>query len=282
MTIWRDPMELEFLRTIQQFQSPFLDTFFEMMTILGEEIILVPLLAIIYWAINKKFGEKLGYILLTSLMLNSILKEFFNFKRPIGEEGIRTLRPETATGKSFPSGHAQGSTTVASTLSMTLKRKWVTILSSVLVAFIGFSRMYLGVHYPKDVVVGILLGIFMAYVGLKLLENFNPLKVYWFTLLAFLPLLFFGDSENFIKSLGGYLGFVLGVTLEKTYVKFTIDVSLARKVIRVVLGLVFVVLIRSGLKAVFPQLLIFDFIRYTFLTFFTLGIYPWIFTKLKL
>ncbi len=275
-------MELEILRTIQKIQNPFLDTFFEFMTILGEEIVLVPLLAIIYWTLNKKFGEKMGYILLTSLMLNSILKEFFNFKRPIGEEGIRSIRPETATGKSFPSGHSQGSATVASTLSMTLRKKWVTILSTVLVALIGFSRLYLGVHYPKDVVVGILLGVLMAFVGLRLLEHFDPIKVYWLTLLAFLPLLIFGQSENFIKSIGGYLGFVLGVTIEKKYVKFTIDISIVRKIIRVAVGLFFVILIRSGLKSVFPELLIFDFIRYTFLTFFTIGVYPWIFTKLKL
>ncbi len=275
-------MELEFLRSIQQFQNPFLDGFFQIMTILGEEIFLVPLLAMIYWTINKKFGEKMGYILLTSLMLNSILKEFFNFKRPIGEEGIRSLRPETATGKSFPSGHSQGSSTVASTLSMTLKKRWVTVLSSVLVALIGFSRLYLGVHYPKDVIVGILLGILLAYTGLKLIEKFDPVKVYWLTLLAFLPLLLFGQSENFIKSIGGYLGFVLGVTLEKKSVKFTVDVNLIRKIARVAMGIFFIILIRTGLKSIFPELLIFDFIRYTFLTFFTIGVYPWIFTKLNL
>lgn len=274
-------MELDLLKAIQTIHHPFLDTFFELVTILGEEFILVPLLAVIYWTLNKKFGEKLGYILLTSLMLNSILKELFNFKRPIGEEGIRTLRPETATGKSFPSGHTQGSTTVAATLSLKLKKRWVTILSSILVVLIGFSRLYLGVHYPKDVVVGILLGVLVAYLGMKALEKIDPLKVYWVTLLIFLPMLFFGQSENFVKSVAGYLGFVLGITLEKKFVKFTMDVTSTRKVLRVFIGLIFVVLIRSGLKALFPELLVFDFIRYAFLTFFTLGVYPWIFTKLK-
>lgn len=275
-------MELEILRTIQKIHNPFFDTFFELVTILGEEIVLVPALAIIYWTLNKKLGEKIGYIVLSSIMLNSVLKGFFNLGRPIGEEGIRTLRPETATGKSFPSGHSQGVATGGGTFALYFKKKWVTILATVVIALVGFSRLYLGVHYPKDVIVGILLGLAVAYFGLKALNNFNPLAVYWITLLAFLPLLLFDQSENFIKSIGGYVGFVLGITLEKKYIKFSLDIPLLRKILRVALGLIFIVLIRSGLKMIFPQMMIFDFIRYVLITFFALGIYPWIFTKLKI
>lgn len=274
-------MELEILRTIQQIHNPFFDTFFELVTILGEEIVLVPVLALVYWTLNKKLGEKIGYIVLTSVMLNAILKGFFNLDRPIGEEGIRSLRPETATGKAFPSGHSQGAATAGATISYYLKKRWVTILAIIVVALVGFSRLYLGVHYPKDVIAGLVFGVIMAYIGIKLLDNFNPLSVYWITLLIFLPLVFFNQSENFIKALAGYTGFVLGITLERKFVKFTIDVSLLKKGIRLVLGLVFIVLIRSGLKMIFPQMIIFDFLRYTLLTLFAIGVYPWIFTKLK-
>lgn len=275
-------MELEILRTIQKFHNPFFDTFFELITILGEEIFLVPILAMVYWTLNKKLGEKIGYIVLTSVTLNSVLKGFFNLDRPIGKEGIRTLRPETATGQSFPSGHSQGSATAAATISYYLKNKGVTIFSIILVSLIGFSRLYLGVHYPKDVIVGILVGLLVTYIGVKLLEKFDALAVYWLTLLAFLPLLIFDQSGNFIKSMGGFAGFVLGITLEKKFVNFTIDISWLKKGIRIGVGLIFIVLIRSGLKMIFPQIMIFDFIRYTLLTFFAIGLYPWIFTKLKI
>ncbi len=275
-------MELEILRTIQKIHNPFLDAFFQLITIFGEEIFLVPMLAMVYWTLNKKLGEKIGYIVLSSVTLNSVLKGFFNLDRPIGEEGIRTLRPETATGQSFPSGHSQGAATAGASISYYLKNKRVTIFAILLVALVGFSRLYLGVHYPKDVIVGILLGSLVTFIGVKLLEKFNALNVYWITLLAFLPLLIFDQSENFIKSIGAFAGFVLGITFEKKLVNFTIDTSWLKKVIRIVIGLIFIVLIRSGLKMIFPQLMIFDFIRYTFLTFFAIGFYPWVFTKLKI
>ncbi len=275
-------MELEILRTIQKIHNPFLDAFFQLITIFGEEIFLVPMLAMVYWTLNKKLGEKIGYIVLSSVTLNSVLKGFFNLDRPIGEEGIRTLRPETATGQSFPSGHSQGAATAGASISYYLKNKRVTIFAILLVALVGFSRLYLGVHYPKDVIVGILLGSLVTFIGVKLLEKFNALNVYWITLLAFLPLLIFDQSENFIKSIGAFAGFVLGITFEKKLVNFTIDTSWLKKVIRIVVGLIFIVLIRSGLKMIFPQLMIFDFIRYTFLTFFAIGLYPWVFTKLKI
>ena len=63
--------------------------------------------------IDKKFGEYLAYSVLTGMTLNNGLKSLFDMPRPIGEEGIRTLREETATGQSFPSGHSQASASLS-------------------------------------------------------------------------------------------------------------------------------------------------------------------------
>ena len=82
-------MELDLIRAVQSIHTPFLDTFFEGITIFGEELFMVPLLAIIYWTMNKKFGETLAYTVFTSLLLNNTLKEMFSFERPIGKEGIQ-------------------------------------------------------------------------------------------------------------------------------------------------------------------------------------------------
>src|SRR5690554_2577843 len=122
-------MELDLLRALQSIHSPFLDRFFEVITMLGEEVFIVPLLAILFWTVNKKFGEVLAFTIFTSLLLNNSLKDLFSFDRPIGEEGIRTLRPETATGKSFPSGHSQNAGATAGAFSLYLKNRWVTIVS---------------------------------------------------------------------------------------------------------------------------------------------------------
>ena len=60
----------------------------------GEEAILIPLIAVIYWTFNKKMGEYIAYSSLTSVLINGAVKDAFKAKRPIGEPGIRSLRVE--------------------------------------------------------------------------------------------------------------------------------------------------------------------------------------------
>ncbi len=275
-------MELELIRTIQSISNPFLDCFFELVTMLGEETFTVPLLAFIYWAVDKKFGEIIAFTAFTSLLFNNSIKDIFKFQRPIGQEGIRTLRAETATGYSFPSGHAQGSASSLSAIALYLKNRTVSLLSGILIFLVGFSRLYLGVHYPKDVLAGIILGILIAILCAKLYKRFDNTMLYFVILVIFFFALGFSRSMDFIKSLGSYAGFFLGILMEKKYVNFSTDGTLPKKVIRVILGVAIVLAIKSGLKVLFPDELLFHFIRYFIVTFFAIGIYPALFKKLKL
>ena len=105
-------MELALLKWIQSFSSPFLDGLFQLITMLGEQWAVVLALALSYWVIDKNMGEEFAFTLLISGLCNNILKGVFRFERPIGQEGIRTLRAHTATGYSFPSGHSQNAATL--------------------------------------------------------------------------------------------------------------------------------------------------------------------------
>lgn len=147
-------MELEILRNIQSIANPFLDILFQLITICGEQMVLVLIISIIYWVKDKKFGEYIAYAVLTSVLVNCVVKDIFKFKRPIGEEGIRTLREKTATGYSFPSGHTQGAGSFYGAMAIYIKKKVMYIIAIIMIILIGFSRLYLGVHYPKDVIVG--------------------------------------------------------------------------------------------------------------------------------
>lgn len=275
-------MELDILRAIQSIHHPFLDAFFLGITMLGEEIFIVPLLAVIFWTLDKKFGEVLAFTIFSSLLLNNALKELFFMERPIGQEGIRTLRPETATGKSFPSGHSQNAGATAGALSLGLKKKVVTITAMTLMLLIGLSRLYLGVHYPKDAIVGILLGLLVAFTVSKIIPKVETMKLYLLVLILFLPGLIFVNSADFIKSLASYMGFVVGIHLEKRAVNFSTEGTPIKKVLRVLLGIILILLIKEGLGQVFPDTLIFDFIRYFLITFVAIGLYPWIFKKIRL
>jgi membrane-associated phospholipid phosphatase len=275
-------MELDLIRAVQSIHTPFLDAFFEGITIFGEELFMVPLLAIIYWTMNKKYGETLAYTVFTSLLLNNTLKEMFSFERPIGKEGIRTLRPETATGKSFPSGHSQNGAATGGAFMIEFKKKWLTLLLGILIFLIGLSRIYLGVHYPKDAVVGILLGLLTAFLCARLLKKMKPEVLYTLTFLLFIPALIFARSEDFIKSFGSYAGFFLGILLEKNYVQFEVKGTPLKKVLRVLIGILLILLIKEGLGAVFPEKALYDLLRYFLVTFTAIFLYPLFFKKFNL
>ncbi|MBM6861709.1 hypothetical protein H9X78_14765 [Clostridium saudiense] len=82
--------------------------------------------------------------------------------------------------------------------------------------------------------------------------------------------------------MGTYLGFVLGIIVEKKYINFSVDGSLTNKILRVIIGIAILIVVKSGLKVIFPNELIFHFIRYTMVTFIGIGVYPAIFKKFKI
>lgn len=275
-------MELEILRHIQSIANPFFDFLFQLITMCGEQIVLISIISIIYWALDKKFGEYIAYSVLTSVLLNNAVKDIFKMKRPIGEDGIRTLREKTATGYSFPSGHTQSSASFYGAMAIYLKKKAMYIIATIMIILIGFSRLYLGVHYPKDVIVGGILGVLTSLICYKLYNRFeNKMLLYVITFIVFIPALTFAHSADFIKGMGTYLGFVIGMYIEKKYVNFSIEGSTTVKVIRVLLGILILLVLQVGLKAIFPSETIFSFIRYALISFVGIGIYPMIFKKFK-
>ncbi|UYP00206.1 phosphatase PAP2 family protein [Oceanotoga sp. DSM 15011] len=275
-------MELEILKSIQSISNNFFDVFFEIITIFGEELFIIPVLAVIYWGIDKRFGEYIGFSIFSSLLVNNFLKDIFKFNRPIGEENIRSLRVETATGYSFPSGHSQGAGTFYSSLSFYIRKKIIYLFSFIMIILIGFSRLYLGVHYPKDVLVGIILGVFISYITYFFYYRvLSRNKMYIILLMIFAPLLLFVESADFYKIYGSYFGFVLGIILEKKYINFNTDIKFIKKFLRIFLGIGLIFILKISLKIFFVDHVIFDMIRYFFIVFFGIGIYPMIFKKLS-
>ncbi|WP_294134758.1 phosphatase PAP2 family protein [uncultured Clostridium sp.] len=275
-------MELEILRHIQSIANPFLDFLFQLITICGEQIVIISIIAIVYWALDKKFGEYIAYSVLTSVLLNNTIKDIFKMKRPIGEEGIRTLREQTATGYSFPSGHTQSASSFYGAIAIYLKKRAMDIIATIMIILIGFSRLYLGVHYPKDVIVGGILGILTSLICYKLYNKFeNKMLLYVITFVIFIPALTFAHSADFIKGMGTYLGFIIGIYIEKKYVNFSVETSNGNKIIRVLLGILILLALQVGLKVLLPSGTIFSFIRYLLISLTGIGVYPMIFKKFK-
>ncbi|MCL6454121.1 MAG: phosphatase PAP2 family protein [Alicyclobacillus sp.] len=157
--------QYDLIRFIQSWHISWLHPLLGAGTWLGVEGFYVVALPFVFWAVNKRLGLRLAYIFLCSMYLNSWLKDFFQIARPAGVPGIRFAHLSTASGYSMPSGHAQGTATFWVVVGRCLRRRWVWPLIALLLFLIGFSRVYFGLHWPLDVLVGWGIGLLVAIVG---------------------------------------------------------------------------------------------------------------------
>jgi len=132
-------------------------SYWRLVTTLGYEEAYVALAVIVYVALSPQLGYYMLLSLLTSAWVNAYLKNTLALPRPPPEQW-----KVQETGYGFPSGHAQVSTSFWSTASLKLRRASLAVLSATLVALISISRLELGVHYPRDVAGGVLIGLAVA------------------------------------------------------------------------------------------------------------------------
>ena len=291
-------IELEFLRTLRDLSSPIIDAITEFITMFGEQYIMVFLLIVIYFAYNKVFGKKLAYIIFSSLCLNGSVKGIVQRTRPfVVDPSLDSVRKETATGFSFPSGHTQNSSTIYLGIAYnnTWKKRVVWIIAITLSILIALSRLVLAVHYPTDVLVGFIFGTICA-VGLSFIYNkyakdLNKETIlFLITFILFLQFCFifykknYSDIyiyKNFYTAYAMFGGFIIGNFLEGKFVNFNNETTLLKKIFRLIGAVVLYIIINFGLKAILPSENIFcDIFRYFMITFVIIGIYPIVFKNL--
>lgn len=144
-------------------------------TFLGSELFFLFVLPVIYWCINATMGLHLGLLLMVSTSLYSTLKIAFHDPRPYWlDPGVMAYAEETSFG--LPSGHAQNAVIVWGMLALWVRKTWAWVLAIIMIVLIGLSRIYLGVHFPTDVLAGWLLGILLllAYAALR-----KPISEWW-------------------------------------------------------------------------------------------------------
>jgi undecaprenyl-diphosphatase len=169
---------------ILSLESPFATRLMEMVTFFGSANFLFPayLVLILYYLSRKKIKLALDITMigLSSTAILFLLKEIFQRQRPL-DPLIRNV-----TGFSFPSGHSFSSFTFFGLLIYILwktgiKKAWKIVVTIVLFLFattIAFSRVYLRVHYPSDVVAGFCLSIIWLMLSLWILHKVDKSRSY--------------------------------------------------------------------------------------------------------
>ena len=150
---------MNFLRFLEGIRNPVFDFLLSLITHLGEETIFMAVAIAMFWCFSKKDGYYLLSVGFVGTVMNQFLKLIFRIPRPWVLDPdfsiVESARAE-ATGYSFPSGHTQSSVGTFGGLAYIFKNKkavWIPCL--VACVLVPFSRMYLGVHTPKDVLISV-------------------------------------------------------------------------------------------------------------------------------
>ena len=153
-----DIQYLLFLQNIRVATGGVFDEFFNALSKVA--VVLMPFLPfVIFWCVSRKWGYRFLVTFGIAELVNGFLKLIVCAYRPwIRSDLIEPAGDSkvAATGYSFPSGHTTDATAVYGTTCawQWKKRRWLAVLCIVLLVLTGFSRNYLGVHTPQDVVVG--------------------------------------------------------------------------------------------------------------------------------
>lgn len=276
-------IQVEILKYIQLFKNPVLDGIFLGITMSTEVPVILIMASILYWCINKKYGQRLLFALTGNIALNTGVKEFFKSPRPIGVPGIESMRTSTATGYSFPSGHTQIGTTFWVSIMSIIKKNYMYIIGTIIFISIGLSRLYLGVHWPMDVLFGWIFGIGFTlicnYILVKIEKN-NKYTYFGFIIIPMFFWIFIVNSVEYVKMFGLITGFIAGYIIEREYVDFDVNVCIKSKIFRYIFGLLSLGLVYLALKFIMPENYIGGYLRYALLMIYAIAGAPMVFEKI--
>lgn len=293
---------MEILRFLEGIRTPFGDTFFSIVTHLGEETIFIIVGLFFFWCLDKKQGYFILAVGFLGTITNQFLKLWFRIPRPWVKEPsftiVESARAE-ATGYSFPSGHTQSAIGVFGGVARVRNNRSLRVFCVIACVLVPLSRMYLGVHTPLDVGVSIAVALVLIF-GLypivnHALEKPKYMRIFLTTMttLAFLFLLFVlhyqfpadidvnnyeHGVKNAYKILGCILGLFLSYEIDLRFTNFETKASWWIQALKLIPGFLIILGIKAGAKEPLYALLgenyLADGIRYFFITAFAGTVWP--------
>jgi membrane-associated phospholipid phosphatase len=247
---------LRVILTLQRL-SPALDLPFTLFTLLGDKAFFLLFLPFVYWCLDRRLGSRLTVVVLLSAYLNVVAKALAGQPRPFHlAPGIALIGE--ATGGGLPSGHTQNSVVLWGYLGLQARRRWVWIVVALMLVLIPLSRVYLGVHFPTDLLGGYLIGGLLLLLAQLLMPRLQVwlggLALTWQLALAvafplLLALVF--PTEEGITASATLMGMSVGFALEPKWVGFRLSEVWRDRVLGYLVGVAILGAIWLGLRVVF-------------------------------
>ena len=317
------------METLQQFGisliqalqtlSPTLDGVMLFFTFLGRVEFYLLIAPFIYWTIDRRLGIRALLLLVATDVITSSFKLLFHQPRPYWLGGVQELSQEASYG--IPSSHASDSLAVGGYLAYRAKKSWFWLVMSIVIFFVGLSRLYLGVHFPHDVLFGWLIGATVLWVGIKWSDQIaawararsliSQVQIGFILSLVIILLAvlarsvisetvdleswsqFSVEARSIAHSFtlaAALFGAITGYALMRQQARFRPAVSSVKRGFSYALGIIILLLIYEGLDVAFAALAadetvlgyLLRYLRYSLATLWVTFGAPWVFLKTRL
>ncbi|MDR0401037.1 MAG: phosphatase PAP2 family protein [Treponema sp.] len=293
---------LEVIHTVQAHANPGFTVFMKLVTNFGGTAVYLALLPFIFWCYDEEKGIRLGIAIMVSLWINMGLKFLCGQPRPFWPGYDPSVGVIAEFGNGFPSGHAQISLTLWVIVASWSGKKWVCAAALLLSLLVGFSRIYLGVHFPTDLFGGwalgalTLCGYFLLSDKIKaaLQRGGRRFQMIASAVAAFIMILYRPSTEILIPG-AVVLGMGLAYSITANHISFRAAALFGRRGLGKYLSLAGRYLIGvAGIAVLFvvsgridpgkgsSLYSLFFFLRYALLEFWIYAAAPWIFLRLRL
>ena len=261
---------MEFLYLLENIRIPVLNEFMLLITQLGEETAFLVVALILFWCFSKKTGYYVLSVGFIGTLANQFMKLWFRIPRPwVLDNNFTILEQarEAASGYSFPSGHTQSAVGTFGAIAHTASKRWIRIAALIIAVLVPFSRMYIGVHTPADVLVAA--GLAAALIVLlwpvyfrnegkhvpALLFGMLILAIGYMCFISFYPFPANIDVHNLESGVknaytlfGALLGLIVVYIADEKWLHFSTKAIWWAQIMKVAGGLIAVLAVKAGLK----------------------------------
>ncbi len=252
---------LDVVLSLQANGNDLLDILASLLNAMGGDIFFLIVLSLVYWSLNRQLGVRLLFALAVVGIVNTVLKETFQRPRPF-QVSDAVIPLFESGGFGIPSGHVMVALVVWGYGAWYLKNRLTALGVGIFVVMMMWSRMYAGVHFPQDVIAGVLFGLITLVIYIPLAERFaerwsqvaRAIRMGSILVLSAGATLLLSTNNDGLAVIGILVGTIIGLELAAPPLQFDTSGPPGKRIVRYLVGLIFIIVVFFGLRVLFAAI----------------------------